>query len=46
VTSVILGATKPRHVTDALGAVPLTLTEAETTRLEARYQPQPIQGHE
>jgi aryl-alcohol dehydrogenase-like predicted oxidoreductase len=46
VTSVILGATKPRHVTDALGAVPLTLTETETARLEARYQPQPIQGHE
>jgi len=46
VTSVILGATRPGHVTDALGAVPLALTPAETARLEARYQPQPIQGHE
>jgi aryl-alcohol dehydrogenase-like predicted oxidoreductase len=46
VTSVVLGTTKPGHVSDALGAVPLALTEAETAQLEARYQPQPIQGHE
>ena len=46
VTSVVLGATRPGHVSDALGAVPLALTGAETGRLEARYQPQPIQGHE
>jgi aryl-alcohol dehydrogenase-like predicted oxidoreductase len=46
VTSVVLGATKPGHVSDALGAVPLALTAAQTGRLEARYQPQPIQGHE
>ena len=46
VASVVLGATRPGHVSDALGAVPLALTKAETDRLEARYQPQPIQGHE
>jgi len=46
VASVVLGATRPCHVSDALGAVPLALTKAETGRLEARYQPQPIQGHE
>jgi 1-deoxyxylulose-5-phosphate synthase len=46
VTSVVLGATRPGHVLDALGAVPLALTPEETGRLEARYQPQAIQGHE
>jgi aryl-alcohol dehydrogenase-like predicted oxidoreductase len=46
VSAVILGATRPQHVSDALGAVPLTLTPAETSRLESRYRPQPVQGHE
>jgi aryl-alcohol dehydrogenase-like predicted oxidoreductase len=46
VSAVVLGATRPGHVGDALGAVPLALTPAETARLEARYRPQAIQGHE
>jgi aryl-alcohol dehydrogenase-like predicted oxidoreductase len=46
VSSVVVGATRPGHVSDALSATSLILTPEETARLEARYKPQPTQGHE
>lgn len=40
VTAPIVGATKPQHLTDAVAAVDLTLSDAELQRLEAPYIPQ------
>lgn len=40
VTSPIVGATKPHHLTDAVAALDLVLTEDELARLEAPYLPQ------
>jgi 1-deoxyxylulose-5-phosphate synthase len=45
VTAPIVGATKARHVEDALAAVKLELTEDEMRRLEERYVPHPVVGH-
>jgi 1-deoxyxylulose-5-phosphate synthase len=45
VTAPIVGATKPRHVEDAVAAVEVTLSQAEVARLEAPYRPHPILGH-
>jgi aryl-alcohol dehydrogenase-like predicted oxidoreductase len=45
VVAPIVGASKPRHLEDALAALDLKLTEAETTALEAPYQPHPVAGH-
>jgi aryl-alcohol dehydrogenase-like predicted oxidoreductase len=45
VTAPIVGATKLRHVEDALAAVKLELTEDEMRRLEASYIPHPVLGH-
>jgi 1-deoxyxylulose-5-phosphate synthase len=45
VTAPIVGATKIGHLDDAVAATEVTLTEAEITRLEAPYRPQPVQGH-
>jgi Predicted oxidoreductases (related to aryl-alcohol dehydrogenases) len=39
VTAPIVGATKPQHLTDALAAVELRLTDDEVARLEAPYTP-------
>ena len=36
----IVGATKPRHLQDAVAALDLDLTDGEITELEARYAPQ------
>jgi aryl-alcohol dehydrogenase-like predicted oxidoreductase len=41
----IVGATKLRHLDDAIAAVELTLDEEEVARLEAPYRPHPILGH-
>jgi len=46
VAAPIVGATKPRHVADAVAALDLTLTEDEVARLEAVYRPHPILGHD
>ncbi len=40
VTAPIVGATKPHHLTDAVAALDLTLTDDEIQRLEAPYVPQ------
>ena len=45
VTAPIVGATKLRHIDDALAAATLTLSQAEITRLEEPYVPHRILGH-
>jgi 1-deoxyxylulose-5-phosphate synthase len=45
VTAPIVGATKPRHLDDAIAAVDVKLSEQEVARLEAPYRPHPIIGH-
>jgi aryl-alcohol dehydrogenase-like predicted oxidoreductase len=45
VTAPIIGATKSSHLTDALGAEALTLTDDEMARLEEPYVPHPVLGH-
>lgn len=45
VTAPIVGATKLRHLEDAVAAVAVTLSEAEVARLEAHYRPHPTLGH-
>jgi aryl-alcohol dehydrogenase-like predicted oxidoreductase len=39
VTAPIVGATKPHHISDAVAAVDLVLSDDERARLEADYQP-------
>jgi 1-deoxyxylulose-5-phosphate synthase len=45
VTAPIVGATKLRHVADALAATGLELSEAEIQRLEEPYVPHRVLGH-
>ena len=45
VSAPIIGASKPGHLEDALGALQLKLSEAEITRLEELYEPHPVLGH-
>jgi aryl-alcohol dehydrogenase-like predicted oxidoreductase len=45
VTAPIIGATRLGHVTDALAAEELTLSEEEIGRLEQPYVPHPVLGH-
>ena len=45
VTSPIIGATKPHHIDDALGALDLLLDEEMIQALQAPYQVRPVQGH-
>ncbi|MEU0459743.1 aldo/keto reductase [Streptomyces sp. NPDC006129] len=45
VTSPIVGASKPRHLEDAVAAVDLHLDEKELEELERPYTPHPIAGH-
>ncbi|UED86128.1 aldo/keto reductase [Streptomyces profundus] len=44
ITAPIVGATAARHVEDAVGAVELTLTEAEIERLNEPYVPHAVAG--
>jgi aryl-alcohol dehydrogenase-like predicted oxidoreductase len=46
VTAPIVGATKRAHIEDALAAEKLELTTDETSRLEERYRPHPVLGHQ
>jgi aryl-alcohol dehydrogenase (NADP+) len=43
-TSPIVGVTKPKHLTDAVAALDLDLTEDETRYLEEPYQPHEVAG--
>jgi aryl-alcohol dehydrogenase-like predicted oxidoreductase len=45
VTAPIVGATKPHHVTDAVAALDLALTDKELARLAEPYRPHPVLGH-
>jgi aryl-alcohol dehydrogenase-like predicted oxidoreductase len=45
VTSPIVGASKPHHLKDALGALSLTLDAETRAWLEEPYQPRPVTGH-
>ncbi len=44
ITSPIVGATKPHHLSDAAAALSLRLTPEETASLEEPYTPHPILG--
>jgi 1-deoxyxylulose-5-phosphate synthase len=44
ITSPIVGAGKPQHLTDAAAALALRLTDAEVRRLEEPYRPHPVTG--
>jgi aryl-alcohol dehydrogenase-like predicted oxidoreductase len=46
VTAPIVGATKLAHLEDALAAERLSLTVNEVTRLEERYRPHAVAGHQ
>uniref|UniRef100_Q026T1 Aldo/keto reductase n=1 Tax=Solibacter usitatus (strain Ellin6076) TaxID=234267 RepID=Q026T1_SOLUE len=45
ITAPIIGATKMRHLDDAVAALGLKLDEAELKTLSEPYQPHPILGH-
>jgi aryl-alcohol dehydrogenase (NADP+) len=45
VTAPIVGASKPEHLSDAIAALDLQLTDAEVRSLEEPYRPQEIRGH-
>ena len=45
VTVPIIGATKPQHLDDALGALELELSAEEMSQLEAPYVPHAVVGH-
>lgn len=45
VTAPIVGVTKPHHLTDAVAAVELRLTEEDLAELGAGYRPHPVSGH-
>jgi aryl-alcohol dehydrogenase (NADP+) len=44
VTAPIIGATKPHHLSDAVAAVDLVLSDHELARLEEPYQPHAVAG--
>jgi aryl-alcohol dehydrogenase-like predicted oxidoreductase len=45
VTAPIIGASKPRHLDDAIAALDLKLTADELKALEEPYRPHPVLGH-
>lgn len=45
ITSPILGATKPHHISDAVAALDVTLEEADVKYLTDPYKPRPIMAH-
>jgi aryl-alcohol dehydrogenase-like predicted oxidoreductase len=46
VSAPIIGASKPRHLDDAVAALSVTLSDDEVARLEAAYVPHPVTGFE
>ena len=44
ITSPIVGATKPKHLEDAVAALSVRLTPEEIARLEEPYSPHPVAG--
>lgn len=45
VTAPIIGASKPHHLDDAIGALSLSLSDDEMRALEEPYKPHPVLGH-
>ncbi len=45
VTSPIVGVTKPHHLSDAVAALDLELTDEELDELSSGYVPHPVSGH-
>jgi aryl-alcohol dehydrogenase-like predicted oxidoreductase len=45
ITAPIIGASKPHHMDDALGALAIRLSDDEVKKLEEPYQPHHILGH-
>ena len=45
VTAPIVGVTKPQHLSDAVAAVDLELSDDELTELGSGYTPHPVSGH-
>ena len=45
VSSPIVGVTKPQHLSDAVAAVDLELSDEELETLGSAYQPHPVAGH-
>ena len=45
VTSPIIGVTKPQHLSDAVAALELELTDEELAELSSGYVPHPVAGH-
>lgn len=45
ITSPIIGATKPHHLSDAVAATDIKLSDAQIASLEAPYAPRAVQGH-
>jgi aryl-alcohol dehydrogenase-like predicted oxidoreductase len=45
ITSPIIGATKMKHLDEAIAAIDIQLSEDEITSVEALYQTKPILGH-
>jgi 1-deoxyxylulose-5-phosphate synthase len=46
ITAPIMGASKLKHVEDAVAALDIKLTPDEMAALEAHYLPKPVMGHE
>jgi aryl-alcohol dehydrogenase (NADP+) len=44
VSSPIVGATKPEHLSDAVASIDLTLDDVEVAELEAGYRPHDVRG--
>ncbi|NMW30491.1 aldo/keto reductase [Altererythrobacter sp. RZ02] len=44
VTSPIIGATKPKHIEDAVAALDVTLSAEDIAAIEAPYAPHPVMG--
>jgi aryl-alcohol dehydrogenase (NADP+) len=45
VTAPIVGASKPGHLTDAIAALSVNLSDEEVRRLEEPYRPHEVKGH-
>jgi aryl-alcohol dehydrogenase-like predicted oxidoreductase len=46
ITAPIIGATKPKHLEDAIASLELQLSPEEIAKLESPYIPHPILGHQ
>jgi len=46
ITAPIIGASKMRHLEDAVAALDLKLDQAELVALAEPYQPHPVLGHQ